>query len=378
MVLRALAFLPLLALPARPAARGDDAADLLAQARAAALAVPRLHALVDVTDTAADGSETRRRIECWIDVKAERARTEVREWKKALPMLVVCGGPDALRFERLEVGEVAEQRGRYDLPTLLAASFAGELLAATFRGGLVTMKTTAYGKPAVAALDEKVGDEPCVRLRFAGNQDADLWIATRDHLPRRLRGAVPGHALDETVLKIESGFDAADVALEIPLVEGDRPLDALTAMRRWSNLPAEKTRWPNAGDPAPDFAAVDLRAQTRRLTETTDESALLAFWNAEDDAAVAAAARVEKAFADVHDPTFHFIHVAALSDRGPVDAAVRRHALRQEVWVAGTHEQSAYRRFHLWTTPLFVKVEDMEIAAITADPDEACRWARKR
>ena len=144
-------------------------------------------------------------------------RTEVRDWK-ALPSWRVCGGPETLRFLRLEVGEVAEQRGRFELPTLLAASFAGELLATTFRGDLVSMKAGAYQKPVIAARDEKVEGEPCLRLHFGGNTDADLWISKRDRLPRRLVGAVPGRTLDETVTLLEGDFPTAagdgGVALE--------------------------------------------------------------------------------------------------------------------------------------------------------------------
>jgi hypothetical protein len=78
--------------------------------------------VVKVVDTPNDGAAATRFVECWIDVKGGRARTEVRDWKKALPSWRVCGGPETLRFLRLEVGEVAEQRGRFELSTLLAAS----------------------------------------------------------------------------------------------------------------------------------------------------------------------------------------------------------------------------------------------------------------
>jgi hypothetical protein len=58
---------------------GDDGPELLAQAKAAAFALPRLHVVVKVVDTPADGAAATRLVECWIDVKEGRARTEVRD-----------------------------------------------------------------------------------------------------------------------------------------------------------------------------------------------------------------------------------------------------------------------------------------------------------
>jgi len=361
---------------------GDDGPELLAQAKAAALALPRLHAVVKVVDTPADGAAATRLVECWIDVKEGRARTEVRDWKKALPSWVVCGGPDLLRFERLEVEEIAEQRGRFELPTLLAASFAGELLATTFRGDLVSMKAGAYQKPVVATGDEKVEGEPCVRLHFGGNTDADLWISTRDRLPRRLVGAVPGRTLDETVTLLERDFPTAagdgGVALEIPVVDGDRPLDPAAAMKRWSSLPPESTRWPEVDDAVGDFAALDLDGATHLLSETAEGKAVLAFWNAEDVASVDRSAEVAKAWAEHGDPAERFLHLAALAERAPVVAAAAKHGLKQPVWVAGTHAKNAFRRFRVWTTPLFVRLDEMKVVAITRDAGEARRWFNSR
>jgi hypothetical protein len=356
----------------------DEAADWLAKSKAAALALPRLHALVRVVDTDEKGAVAERRVESWIDVAGGRARTEVRNWKKALPTLVVCGGPELLRFEKLEVDEVAEQGGKFPLPTLLAASFAGELLAATFQGDLVTMKSKAYEKPLLAEGEETVAGQACVRLHFGGNSEADLWIAKGDRLPRRVKGRVPGHVLDETVVELGSDFEPGEVAFEIRLVDGDRPLDASDALRRWSALPPESSRWPVVEEAAPDFAAVDLHGQLHMLSETADEQALLAFWNPEDDDAVAKAAQVERAFEKRGDPALRFIHVAALGRREPVAKAAADHRLTQPVWVAGSHAKNAFRQFRIWTTPVFVKLDERVVTAITSDAVEAQRWFKAR
>jgi hypothetical protein len=364
-------------LAARAAGR-DDAADWLAKAKAAALALPQLHATVGIADTADDGSVARRVVECWIDVKAGRARTEVRTFKMALPNLIVCGGPDALRFQKLDFEEIAEQRGDYPLAKLLAASFAGELLATAFRGDLVTMKAKAYEKPTLASGDENVAGEACVRLHFGGNQPADLWIAKRDLLPRRVKGTVQGHALDETVDELETSFAAADVALEIKLVDGQRALDPAAWMKQCASLPAESSRWLAVDDPAPDFAAVDLHGALRMLSETSEEQALLAFWNPEDDAAVEKAAQVERAFAKHGDPALRFIHVAALARREPVVKAAAAHNLVQPIWVAGNHEKSAFRQWRISTSPVFVKLDDRVVTAITSDAEVAQKWFKAR
>jgi nucleotide-binding universal stress UspA family protein len=366
--------LPIVATALLAAGGGDEAAERLAKAKSAALALPRLHALVRVVDTDDRGEVSERFVECWVDVPGGRARTEIRTFKKAQPHLVVCGGPELLRFEKLEVGEVAEQRGRYPLPMLLAASFAGELLAATFNGDLVTMKTKSYEKPMVAAGEESVAGETCVRLHFGGNAGADLWIARGDGLPRRVKGRVAGRALDETIVELDSDFKTGDVAFEIPVVDGERPLDPGEAMKRWSSLPAESTLWPAVDEAAPDFAAVDVHGQLHILSELAEEQALLAFWNPEDDDSVAKAAQVERAFDKRGDATLHFIHVAALGRRDPVVKASADHGLAQPIWVAGGHAKNAFRQFRIWTTPVFVKVAERTVTAITSDPEEAQRW----
>ena len=375
---------PLLWIPAAAAAltllrggSGDEAADWLARSKEAAQKLPQLHALVRVVDVADDGAVSERMVESWIDVAGGRARTEVRNYKMAVPNLVVCGGPELLRFEQLEFGEVAEQSGRYPLPKLLAASFAGELLAAAFQGGLFDMKAKSYEKPQIAAGDETVAGQACVRLHFGGNADADLWIARSDRLPRRLKGRVQGHLLDETVVELETDFKLREVAFEIKLVDGERPLEAAGAAKRWSSPPPERSRWLAADDTAPDFAAVDLRGQLRMLSETSDEEALLAFWNAEDDDSVAKAAQIERAFAKRGDPAMRFIHVAALARRDPVVKAAADHKLTQEVWVAGNHATNAFRQFRIWTTPVFVKLDQRVVTAITSDAEEAGRWFKQ-
>jgi hypothetical protein len=114
------------------------------------------------------------------------------------------------------------------------------------------------------------------------------------------------------------------------------------------------------------------------LSETGEEQAVLAFWNAEDDASVSKAAQVEKAYREHGDPAVRFIHLAALSQRDPVVEAAGRHGLTQPIWVAGTHEKNAFRRFHIWTTPVFVRLDDLVVAAITRDVGEARRWFKAR
>jgi hypothetical protein len=72
---------------------------------------------------------------------------------------------------------------------------------------------------------------------------------------------------------------------------------------------------------------------------------VLAFWNAEDPATVEKAAEVERAHDEHGDPAERFLHLAALAQRAPVAAAAAKRGLKQPVWVAGTHEKNAFRRF---------------------------------
>ena len=240
------------------------------------------------------------------------------------------------------------------------------------------MKAKSYEKPSLVAGDETVAGEACVHLHFGGNREADLWIARRDRLPRRVKGRVTGHALDETVVELETKFAPGDVALEIGVVEGDKPLDPATALKRWSALAEESTRWLAVDDAAPDFAAIDLQGQLHLLTETTEEQALLAFWNPEDDDAVAKAAQVERAFEEHGDSAVRFIHVAALARRDPVVKAAADHRLVRPIWVASSHETNAFRQFRIWTTPVFVRLDDRMVTAITDDAEVAQKWFKAR
>jgi hypothetical protein len=193
-----------------------------------------------------------------------------------------------------------------------------------------------------------------------------------------VRGQVAGRTLDETIAKLETTFPSAAPELEMRLAEGEPLLDAASALERWSTLPPEASRWPAVGTNAPDFSAVDLAGATHALRDAGARSTVLAFWNAEDDLSVARAARVETAWRERGDAAARFVHVAALGERDPVARAAAAHSLAQPVWLAGGGEASAFARFRIWTAPVFVRLEGLEVKAITKDPDEARRWFEKR
>ena len=49
-------------------------------------------------------------------------------------------------------------------------------------------------------------------------------------------------------------------------------------------------------------------------------------------------------------------------------------AYKLPVWVSGTHVENAFRRWRIWRCPVFARLDDMQVVAITRDVEEAKRW----
>jgi len=376
-----LAPVPLLSLlaafsAAPAAAPRDDATAALAAMKQAAAARRSLHAVVQVEVHRADRAPATRFVECWIDVRRGLVRTELRDRGMACPKLAAVAGPSGARFHQLEVDELAAQSGPLDLGSALAATLAGELLATAFRGDLLTFKAAAYGRPRAAEAAETAGGVRCTRLVFGGNAQADLWIGESDCLPRRIRGPVPGATIDETIVRLDLDPDLARIDFAMAVPDGTRLPDPSEVRERWSSPPPEPDRWPRPEDDAPDFSALDLEGTAHLLSETGEHPAILAFWTAEDERSPALAAKAEQAWraARAVRPAALFLHVAAGDERGPVARAAAAHRLEQPVWVTGSHPGDAFRAWRIWTCPVFARIDDMQVIAVTSDLDEVRRW----
>jgi hypothetical protein len=109
------------------------------------------------------------------------------------------------------------------------------------------------------------------------------------------------------------------------------------------------------------------------LSETGEEQALLAFWTPEDPKSAQVAGEAEAAWRAAGSK-LRFLHVAAGRERETVQAAIAAHSLREPVWVAGTHTENAFRRWRIWRCPVFVRLDDLQVVAVTRDVDEVKRW----
>ncbi len=364
------------------AAAQQDGTTRLAAMKAAAGKLSSLHAVVRAEESVDGAVRSTRFVECWVDVKRGRVRTELRRKGCASPHLVVVAGPEGLRFQQLEMDEIAEQKLPLDLARALPASLAGELLSTAFRGDLVTLKLGGYGKPKLAPKGENVGRVGCTRLQFTGNGEVDLWLGDGDQLPRRIRGPLPPApngptvVVDESIVLLEPEAKLARVAFEIAVAEGRRLPEPAAVRERWSSPPPERERWPKPEAEAPDFAALDLDAHPHRLGEFSEEEVVIAFWLAEDGRSPALAAEAEKAWLAAGDGKPHFIHVAAGDDREPAALEAARHDLKAPVWVAGSFPEDAFRRWKIWSCPVFVRVAAMQVVAISDDVEEVRRWLK--
>ena len=356
----------------------SDGAAVLSAMKEATAKLERVHAVVRVDVTRADADEpTTRYVECWIDCRRGRVRSEVRDHGRAGPNLASVAGPEGVRVHQLEVDDIAEQKAKQplDLPTALASTFSGELLATAFRGDLVSFKPSAYGKPELGRNGETIGKTGCTRLTFDGNSTADLWVGDLDRFPRRIRGELAGMTLDETIVELDLKADFRNVDFEIPVPEG-RKLPGLGEVRdRWSSPPPEPERWPRPEDDAPDFAALDLDARQHMLSETGEHEVVLAFWFTEDERSPPLAAELDKAWKDSGSKLL-FLHIAAGDERDPVARAVGELKLTAPVWIAAMHPQDAFRRWRIWTCPVFARVNDMQVVAVTKDVEVAKGWFR--
>jgi hypothetical protein len=350
----------------------DDASAALAEMKATAGALAGLHAIVRCEERVGEELKGVRFVECWIDVPHGRVRTELREKGKASPKLVAVASPTGMRVQQLECDDVAELKRPFDLPTALAGALAGELLSTAFRGDLLTFKASAYGKPELAGR-EKVDGVDCTRVSFSGNGEAQLWIGAADHLPRRIRGPLPRSTLEETIVRLEPAPDLSHVEFEIPVPEGRRLPDPKDVQARWREPPPEDQRWPKAEDDAPLFAAVDLEARVRTLGELAEEEAVVAFWTVEDERSVELAGEAERAWKTAASK-LRFLHVAAGEERAPVASAVAKQKLEQPVWVAGSHPRDAFRVWRIWTCPVFVRLSDLQVVAVTRDLSTVRAW----
>jgi hypothetical protein len=338
-------------------------------------ALRSLHAEIEQAERDEERVVAARVLECWIDVPGQRAYTRIRDRGRATHHLVTAANERGIRFRQLEAEEVARADPQ-PLWKALAAGFSGELLATAFRGDLVTFKVAAHGEPRAGKAGEIVGGTGCTRVTFGGNADADLWIGDADGIPRRLRGPLGGALLEETILLLEPDADLAGVEFDLPVPDGFKLLDVGVAAKRWASLGPEEERWPKPMQDAPDFAALDLDGEIRKLSETGEEDVILAMWSPEDAESARLAAEAERCFGEQDEVrgALRFLHVAAGGEREPVARLVAELAMKQPVWVAGGHERNAFRQFRVWRCPAFVRISDMQILEMTRDLAQVRRW----
>jgi len=111
------------------------------------------------------------------------------------------------------------------------------------------------------------------------------------------------------------------------------------------------------------------------LSETGEREVVLAFWFTEDERSPPLAAELDKAWKDSGSKLL-FLHVAAGDEREPVARAVGELKLTAPVWIAAMHPQDAFRRWRIWTCPVFAHVNDMQVVAVTKDVEVAKGWFR--
>ena len=369
---------PLLAAPLLLAApRQVDGTPLLDASTAATAKHAQLRVLVRQETKAGDSPATVRFVESWVDARAGRVRTATRDFGRAAPHLVQVHDGQRLRAQQLEIDEVAELVQPRKPHEALVVSGCGELVVAAFTGKPPCFLPGALGKPQREGAGVEIGGVGCSRLLFPGAAPGELWIADSDLFPRRLRAKVGPVAIEETLLELDVDAKLGAVEFEIAVPEGLKLRTIREAFDAWRrDLGPESARWPPPLADSPDFAGVDLESRVRMLSETAEQRVVLAFWNPEVPASVEQAAALEAAWRERADPKLLLWHVAAGRAPAPVRAAVAANRLREPVVVAGEHRRNAFEGFSIWRTPAFVRLDDLQVIAISDDLATAKGWLR--
>lgn len=361
------------AAPARGAAQEDLAGRLVERNSR----IERLRVLVRSEARFGDAPPDVRFHETFVDVRRDRVRTTVRAHGSAAPHLVSVYRDGVLRARQLQFDAVAEQERPLELGRALAATAAPELVAAAFTGRPPSFAASAYGQARRVGTGDDVAGAGCTRFAIPGNAPLELWIGDADGFPRRLRGTLGALELEETVLELDLAAELDPAQFELVVPDGKARLDLAQAQREWRAREwDEPAGWPQPGDDSPDFAGVDLEGRVRLLSETGELDAVLAFWNPELPDSARAAAALEEAWRGRTDAHLLFWHVAAGRRPDPVRALAAELNLRETLVVAGEHEKNAFLQFSIWRCPVFVKLNDMQVTAVTADLAEAKRWLR--
>ena len=336
----------------------------------------RLHALVR-HETREGERRTVRFFESFVDVAGGRVRTLQRDFGRATPHLLSVYDGERLRQQQLELGEVAEMVRAWPLVDALKVVTAGELLPAAFAGRPPLFAVAGLEPSRCDAPGEPVAGVGCTKLTFVGNSVGALWIADGDLFPRRLVVTVGALTVTEEVVELE--LDPAELAAEftLPVPEGRRLRSVAEARAEWSrDLGPEESRWLQPEEDSPDFAAVDLAARLRLLSETGEQEAILAFLHPEVPESVERALELDVAWAARSPRPMQLWHVAAGRGPEPVRAALGGRTPAGELVVAGEHAKNAFQQFGFWKTPVFVRLLDMQVMATTRDVAVAIDWLR--
>lgn len=121
---------------------------------------------------------------------------------------------------------------------------------------------------------ETVGGEACdvIEVSFmSGQRSWTLWLAQRDHLPRRLREAI--HVSHEIVKEEEWTEVAVNGAISDDRFDWRPPAD----WKQWY-LPEAQNELLKPGTPAPDFEAALADGKRLKLSDLRGKAVLLVFW----------------------------------------------------------------------------------------------------
>lgn len=329
---------------------------LLLQAQARLRALPALSCRLLVRQESAGSPAQETECELWIDREGGRVRTHFRDLDRPEPYLMMVATPRGLLAWNADAEQAAQAPLALDLSAALDACLAGELWRTTWQGGLVGMKLAAYRPPTVLRDLETIAGEPCRVLSFGGNQEARLWVSTRDSLPRRLRGPLDGGIRDETVLALELPEALADSRFE--LQPGERPvLSYLAARTAWAHLPPQRSRWPAAGTVAPPLLVLGKQGQLEPLPAPRTPR-VVAFWFSGCQAVVDELAALEQSLAaEDLDSEVELVSIHHGSDRGALERALAAAGLRHPAYLAGTGAENAFHRYHIASCPVFFVLE---------------------
>jgi hypothetical protein len=359
------------------APRQVDGMPLLDASTAATAKHAQLRALVRQETKAGDSPATVRFVESWIDARGGRVRTATRDFGRAAPHLVQVHDGQRLRAEQLEIHEVAELVQPRKLHEALVVCGCGELVVAAFTGKPSCFLPGQLGKPQRDGPGVEIAGVGCSRLLFPGAAPGELWIGDADLFPRRIRAKVGEVAIEETLVELDLDAKLGGVDFEIAVPEGRKLRTIREAFDAWrKDLGPDASRWPPPQADAPDFAGVDLESKVRMLSETSEQRVVLAFWTPELPASVEQAAALEAAWRERKDPKLLLWHVAAGRAPAPVREAVAKSRLREPVVIAGEHRQNAFEQFSIWRTPVFVRIDDLQVIAISDDLATAKSWLR--